>query len=99
MADWVTLEVSLAYRNLTEAMHRYEVQSAALELAQKRLESTSLLLQYNRTSSRRILNAQDDLFDARNDAAEALTDYTIATLNFYSATGVLQVKPDGMWEI
>jgi len=67
-------------------------------LAEKRLKNTNLLLQYGRASSRRVLNAQDALFDAQNAATEALVSYAIATLNFYRDTGVLQVRPDGMWE-
>ena len=98
MSDWVTLEVRQAYRDLTEAAERYRVQSESVALAQKRLKNTSLLLQYGRASSRRVLNAQDALFDAQNAATEALVNYAIATLNFYRDTGVLQVRPDGMWE-
>lgn len=87
-----------AYRDLTEAAERYRVQSEGVALAQKRLKNTNLLLQYGRASSRRVLNAQGALFDAQNAAAEALVNYAIATLNFYCATGVLQVRPDGMWQ-
>ena len=50
-------------------------------------------------SSRRVLDAWQHLHDARNEMADALTDYAIATLNFYRDTEVLQVRPDGMWEI
>ncbi len=97
-ADWVTLEVRRAYRDLIEAAERYRVQLESLELAKKRLKDTYLLLRYGRASSRRVLNAQDDLFDAQNAATEALVGYTIATLNFFRDTGVLQVRPDGMWQ-
>jgi len=98
MSDWVTLEVRQAYRDLTEAAERYRVQSENVALAQKRLKNTSLLLQYGRASSRRVLNAQDTLFDSKNAATQALVNYAVATLNFYRDTGVLQVRPDGMWE-
>ena len=98
-ADTVTLEVRQARRDLIEAAERYKVLSEALELAQRRFNNTFLLLQYGRASSRRVLRAQNDLFDAENDAAQALVDYTVATLDFYRDTGVLQVRPDGMWEL
>ena len=98
MVDWITLEVRQAHRNLMETTQRYKVQSEALELAVKRLENTYLLLQYGRASSRRVLNAQDDLFNAQNAVTEALVGHATATLNFYRDTGVLQVRPDGMWE-
>lgn len=97
-ADMVRLQVRQAYRDLTEAAERYKVQSDSLILAEKRFKNTFLLLQYGRANSRRVLSAQDDLFDAQNAATRDLVDYTIATLKFYRDTEVLQVRPDGMWE-
>ena len=97
--DMVTLEVRQAHRDLVEAAERYHVLSEALELAQKRFDNTFLLLQYGKASSRRVLTAQNDLFNAQNDADQALVDYNIATLNFYRDTGALQVLPDGMWKL
>lgn len=97
--DTVKLEVRQAHRDLVEAAERYKVLAEALELAQRRFNSTFLLVQYGRASSRRVLDAQRALFEAQNDAVQALVDYKIATLNFYRDTGVLQVRPDGMWEL
>ena len=99
VADTVALQVRQAYRDLTEAAERYRVQLESLKVAQKRFENAFLLLQYGRASSRRVLNAQDDLFDAQNAATAALVDYTIAVLDFYREAGVLKVKPDGMWRL
>ncbi|NOR67854.1 MAG: hypothetical protein GQ528_10920 [Woeseiaceae bacterium] len=98
-ADTVKLQVRQAYRDLTEAAERYKVLSESLELAKQRFNNTFLLLQYTRASSRRVLQAQSDLFDAQNDAGQALVDYKIAILSFYRDTGVLHVRPDGMWEL
>jgi len=98
MADWVTLEVRQAYRDLTEAAERHRVQIEGLKLARERFEKTLLLMQYGRASSRRVLRAQRDFFDAQIAATEALINYTVATLNFYRDSGVLQVRPDGMWQ-
>jgi len=97
-ADIVRLEVRNAYRNLTEAAQRYSVQVEAVDLAEKRYNNALSLLQYGRASSRRVLNALEDLLDARSNATEALVAFTVASLNFYSDTGVLYVRPDGMWE-
>ncbi|MFC1635987.1 TolC family protein [Planctomycetota bacterium] len=98
-ADMVTLEVRQSHRDLAEAAERYAVLADALKLAKKRFDNTFLLLQYGKASSRRVLTAQNDLFDAQNEAAQALVDYNIATLNFYRDTGALQVLPDGMWKL
>jgi outer membrane protein TolC len=94
----VVLEVRQAYRDLTESAERHRVQLESLELAKKRFNNTLLLLQYGRVNSRRVLDAQADLFSAQNAATDALVGHTVAMLNFYRDAGVLQVRPDGMWE-
>jgi len=97
-ADTIRMEVREAHRKLLETAERYEVLSDALRLAEERVEHTSSLLRYARLSSRRVLTALEHLYDARNEAADALTDYAIATFNFYRDTEILQVRPDGVWQ-
>ncbi|MHC5060309.1 MAG: TolC family protein [Planctomycetota bacterium] len=97
MSDTAVLQVRKAYRDLLEAAQSYQIQKEGLTLAQKRYDDTSLLMQYGRASGRRVLDAQKDLFRSQNAATEALVNYTIANLDFYRDTGVLQVRPDGMW--
>jgi len=96
--DTVRLEIRQAYRDLTEAAERYKVSSEGLKLAQKRFESTLLLMKYGRASSRRVLDSQNAFLDAQDAASEALVGFAVATLNFYRDTDILQVRPDGMWE-
>ena len=97
--DMVALEVRQAYRELAESAERYQVSLEAFDLAKQRFDNTFTLLQYGKASSRRVLSAQQDLFETHNDMTEALLDYTISTLNFYRDSGTLQVRPDGMWEL
>ncbi len=96
--DTVRLEVREAYRNLRETAERYVVLSEALTLAQARLNRTEALLQYGRISSRRVLTALEDLYEAEDKATNALTNHAVAVLDFYRDTGILRVRPDGMWE-
>ena len=98
LADTVRLEVRDAHRKLVETADRYRVASEGLEIAQMRAKKASVLMRYGQASSRRVLDALGDLFDARNVASNALVEYVIATLNFYRDTETLQVRPDGMWE-
>jgi outer membrane protein TolC len=98
-ADTIRLEVREAHRKLLETADRFGVLAQGLQLAQERMEKNYLLLDYGRVSSRRVLDALQHLHDARNEMADALTDYAIATLDFYRDTDVLQVRPDGMWEV
>jgi outer membrane protein TolC len=95
--DTVKLEVRQAYRNLEQAAESYRIQKNSLDLAQKRVESTSLLLQAGRLTTRDLLEAQDALVLAQNNLTAALVDHAIAKLSFFRDIGILQVRPDGMW--
>lgn len=95
--DTVKLEVRQAYRNLEQAAESYRIQKNSLDLAQKRVESTSLLLQAGRLTTRDLLEAQDALLQAQNSVTAALVDHAIAKLSFFRDIGILQVRPDGMW--
>lgn len=97
-ADTIRLEVREAHRKLQETAERYRVLSEGRALAHERLTRTAALLQFGRVSSRRVLTAQQDLYAAENAVTDALTDYAVAVLDFYRDTGILRVRPDGMWE-
>jgi len=94
----VELDVRQAYRELQVAAERYETQKNSLELAETRVESTTFLLQAGRVDTRDLLDSQDALLSAQNDVTSALVDYAVAKLSFFRDIGVLQVRPDGMWE-
>ncbi len=95
--DNIALGVRQAYRQLDEAAQRYIIQKNSLELAQKRVESTNMLLEAGRATTRDLLESQDALLEAQNSLTAALVDHAVAKLNFYRDLGVLQVRPDGMW--
>ncbi len=96
--DSVALNVRQAYRQLVETAERYKIQKNSLELAEKRVESTTMLIEEGRVTTRDLLDAQDSLLAAQNNLTASLVDHVIAKLSFYSDIGVLQVKPDGMWQ-
>jgi len=90
--------VRQAYRQLREAAERYSIQKKSLELAQKRVDSTAMFLKTGRARTRDLLESQDALLRAQNDVMAALVEHAIAKLNFFRDVGILQVRPDGMWE-
>jgi len=96
--DEVELDVRDTHRQLLEAVERYKIQRNGLELAKTRVESTTFLLQAGRVTTRDLLESQDAFLDAQNNVTAALVDYAIAKLSFFRDIGVLQVRPDGMWE-
>lgn len=98
LADTVRLQVREAHRKLLETADRYRVALDGLKTAQARSQKAALLMRYGQASSRRVLDALGDLYDARDVATNAMVEYAIATLDFYRDTAALQVRPDGMWE-
>lgn len=98
LTNQVIFEVRKAYRDLEIAQEHYINQQQALDLAKTRLDNTFLLLRYGRASTRDVLDAQKDYFQAQNAYAQAVTDYSVAKLNIYRDSGVLWVKPNGRWE-
>ncbi len=97
--DLIKLEIRDAYRNLKEAAQRYYIQKNSLELARQRVESTSFLLELGRVSTRDLLEAQDALLQAENSLSEAVVDHLIEKLNFFKDVGIMQVRPDGSWNL
>ena len=97
--DEVILDVRQAYRDLNEAAERYYIQKNSLELAQKRVESTSMLLLAGRLTARDLLESQDALIVSENSVTGALVSHAIAKLSFFRDVSILQVRPDGMWKL
>ncbi|MFH1883502.1 MAG: TolC family protein [Planctomycetota bacterium] len=97
-SDNVKLDVRQAYRDLTEKAESYRIEKAGLKLAERRVEEQNLLLEYGRGTIRLLLETEDDLVLAENALTGALVEHTIAKMNFFRDVGILQVKPDGMWE-
>ena len=95
--DNVKLSVRQAYRQLQESAERYHIQKNSLDLAEKRVESTTLLLEAGRLTTRDLLESQDALLEAQNNVTTALVGHVIARLSFFRDVGILQVRPDGTW--
>ncbi len=93
--DTVALEVRRAYRALVQARESYTIQAQSLELAERRVESTQILLQAGRASQRDVLEAQDALIQAQNALTRALVSHTIADLEFRRDVGTLVVNREG----
>jgi outer membrane protein TolC len=99
LTDNVKLQVRQSYRQLEETSEQYQIQKNSVDLAERRVESYLLLLEAGRLSARDLLDAQSDLLQAQNSLTAALVDHAIAKLNFFTNIDVLQVKPDGMWQV
>jgi outer membrane protein TolC len=95
--DILKLQVRDAHRLLLETAERYSIQENSLELAERRVDSTRLLLDAGRATTRDLLESQDALIIAQNAVTAALVAHLDAKLSFFRDVGILQVRPDGMW--
>jgi outer membrane protein TolC len=96
--DTVVLEVRQALRDLREVVIRFQIAEKSLEVAQDRVKNNDLLLQAGRAQTRDLLEAQESLLDAQNNRTTAVIAYTVTKLRLYRDIGILQVKPNGMWQ-
>jgi len=96
--DRMELDVRQALRALKAEAEQYRIQKMALDLAERRLETQELLLEIGQGNVRLLLESEGALLEAQNDVTSALVTHAIAKLGFFRDIGILQVKPDGMWE-
>ena len=96
--DNIKLGVRQAYRDLEETTESYRIQQIGLKLAEQRVEVERLSLQYGRSTVRLLLDSEDALVQAQNDLLNALVNHVNAKMSFFRDIGIMQVRPDGMWE-
>jgi outer membrane protein TolC len=97
LEDDIKLDVRRELRDLLSAREGVVTQAQAVTLAQRRVQSTDMLLQAGRAEIRDVLEAQTDLVDAQNEFTEALVEYRISELELQRDMGVLQVNHEGVW--
>ena len=95
--DSLVLNVRDAWRELDELRTNYRIQQESVRLTERRVKSTSMLLQMGRATARDLLEAQDTLLSSRNAATSALVSHTIQRLRFWNSIERLEVDPKGMW--
>jgi outer membrane protein TolC len=78
--DTVKLEVRNGLRDLAGSRERIRIQARAVAVAQRRVDSTNLLLQAGRVQMRDLLEAQEALVSAQNNLTAARVDLRVAEL-------------------
>ncbi len=97
LEDEVKYQVRAEWRALREAYENMHIQNMALKVARRRVASTTLLLQAGRIQMRDLLEAQDDLVQARNAVDEARVRYRIKTMELRRDLGTLTLDAQGKW--
>ncbi|MEO0477725.1 MAG: TolC family protein, partial [Planctomycetota bacterium] len=97
--DRVALDIRDAIREIKRARVTLQLQDENVNLAERRLKS--LEIKQNRTRDniqpRRIIEAEEDLLDARNRRDQSLADLQTSILNYLLQTGQMRVDGEGRW--
>ncbi|MBC8002087.1 MAG: TolC family protein, partial [Opitutaceae bacterium] len=90
-------EIRQDLRTLQQSRQNYDIQTISAELAERRVESATLLLQAGRAQIRDLLEAQSALLQARNAVTALLVDYNVARLALLLDLGLLKTDVDQFW--
>ncbi|MEM9109816.1 MAG: TolC family protein [Planctomycetota bacterium] len=97
--DRVALDIRDAIREINRARVTLQLQDENVNLAERRLKS--LEIKQNRAQDnippRRIIEAEEDLLDARNRRDQSLADLQTSVLNYLLQTGQMRVDGQGRW--
>lgn len=96
--DSIKRDIRSGLRGLLEKRSSVVIQRQAVKLAERRVDSTGLLLQAGRAEMRDVLEAQNALLAAQNSMISALVSYRLKELELQRDLGVLSVNVDGSWQ-
>lgn len=95
--DAIKLAIRNQLRDMLESRESLRIQAQAVKLAERRVDSTSLLLKLGRAEIRDVLEAQEALLSAQNALTSALVNYRVSELELQANLGLLEVGESGLW--
>ncbi|MBI5684385.1 MAG: TolC family protein [Verrucomicrobia bacterium] len=95
--DNIRNDVRVGLRTLEQKRKDFDIQAAAVKLANRRVESATLLLQAGRAQMRDLLDAQSSLLTALNAFTRVLVDYHAARWSLLTNLGVIRTDIDDFW--
>ncbi len=98
LEDRIKLDVRNGLSRLLEGRETIRIQAQAVNVARRRVDSTSEFLEAGRAEIRDVLEAQDALLTAQNSLTSALVNYRVNELSLQRDLGVLTVDHRGLWQ-
>jgi outer membrane protein TolC len=95
--DTLKDSIDRGQRTLEQRRQNYDIQKNALELANRRVDSTTLLLEAGRAEVRDLVDAQDAQISAQNAVTAALVDYQLTRLQLMLDIGALDTDVPKFW--
>ena len=91
----IRLGIMEGYRRLSVLQQSAAIQRDNMELAERRAAYASLRFKNGELSNRDVVEAEDELLDARNAYANALVDYELQRVGLLRDMGTMDVAADG----
>ena len=82
-------------RSLVQSKRTYDIQTAAVKLAVRRIKLARLEQKEGLASTRDVLEAEDALRNSRNALTAALVNYVTTRLRFLATLGLIAVDAQG----
>jgi outer membrane protein TolC len=95
--DTLKDNVERGMRTLEQRRQNYDIQKLALELANRRVASATLLLEAGRAEVRDLIEAQDAQIAAQNAVTSALVSYQETRLQLLLDIGALDASQEKFW--
>jgi outer membrane protein TolC len=96
--DLIKLDIRDSFRTLDQARESVDIQTRSVVLAERRRDSTNMLIEAGLATTRDQLDSLTDLLNSQNSLTSAKIDYNIAKLELLSNMGVLEIDESGMWK-
>lgn len=97
LEDQIKIDLRDGLRTLISAREGIRIQAQAVQVAERRVESTRLFFDLGRAEIRDVLEAQEALVQAQNALTNALVSYRVTELELQRDMGVLDVDEKGLW--
>ncbi|MEQ8764518.1 MAG: TolC family protein [Planctomycetota bacterium] len=94
--DQISLDIRVLIRSLELARETITIQKNAVDLAERRVQSTKLLLEAGRVTSRDLLESQQALVDSQNSLVRSRVDYLVNQLELLRDLEMLSIEPGGL---
>jgi len=97
-ADRVKQQVLRTYRRLRRTANSVRIQTANVEMAERRVRNAELRFEAGELGNRDVVEAQSAKLRAENALIRAILDYDIARLQLKRDIGILFLDSDGVWQ-
>jgi len=95
--DTLKDQIERGVRTLEQRRQNYLIQKNALELANRRVDSSQLLLEAGRGTVLDLVDAQNEQIDAQNSVTVALVNYQSTRLELLLTIGIVETESDKFW--